>query len=136
MTMMVLEGLKWSKVYKETNKLPVAEKDMSADEKALMKILSKIIEKDPSKFETLSKDLVGITEETTTGVLRLNHLAKEGLLPYVAVNINDSVTKAKFDNVYGCRHSVIDGIYRATDVLVSGKKVLVFGYGDVGKGCA
>ena len=84
----------------------------------------------------MSKDLVGITEETTTGVLRLNHLAKEGKLPYIAVNINDSVTKSKFDNVYGCRHSVIDGIYRATDVLVSGKKVLVFGYGDVGKGCA
>ena len=134
--MMVLEGLKWSKIYKETKKLPVADKKMSADEKALMKILAKIIEKDSSKYETLAKDLVGITEETTTGVLRLNHLSREGELPYVAVNINDSVTKSKFDNIYGCRHSVVDGIYRATDVLISGKKVLVFGYGDVGKGCA
>lgn len=78
MTMMVLEGLKWSKIYKETKKLPVADKDMSADEKALMKILARIIAKDSSKFETLSKDLVGITEETTTGVLRLNHLSREG----------------------------------------------------------
>ena len=77
----------------------------------------------------------GVTEETTTGVHRLYHLAKENKLPFPAMNVNDSVTKSKFDNVYGCRHSLVDGIMRATDVMLSGKIAVVCGYGDVGKGC-
>jgi len=77
----------------------------------------------------------GVTEETTTGVHRLYHLTKEGKLPFPAMNVNDSVTKSKFDNVYGCRHSLVDGIMRATDVMLSGKVAVVCGYGDVGKGC-
>ena len=109
---------------------------MSEDERELFKLITKVVQKDAKTFERLTADFVGISEETTTGVLRLNQLAQDGKLPYVAVNINDSVTKSKFDNVYGCRHSVIDGLMRATDVLISGKRVLVFGYGDVGKGCA
>merc|ERR1711935_979859 len=81
-------------------------------------------------------NIIGISEETTTGVARLYQLAAAGEFPFIGVNVNDSVTKSKFDNVYGCRHSAVDGILRATDVLLSGKKVVVCGYGDVGKGCA
>merc|ERR1711935_358063 len=81
-------------------------------------------------------NIIGITEETTTGVARLYQLAAAGEFPFIGVNVNDSVTKSKFDNVYGCRHSSVDGVLRATDVLLSGKKVVVCGYGDVGKGCA
>lgn len=136
MTMLLLQGMKWEKLYKENKQLPDPATVNSGDEKALYKLLREKIPEDPNRFHRLSSEVKGISEETTTGVLRLNQLAESGELPFVAVNINDSVTKSKFDNIYGCRHSVIDGIYRATDVLISGKKVLVFGYGDVGKGCA
>jgi len=84
----------------------------------------------------LSKNLKGISEETTTGVSRLYRLGKENKLICPCINVNDSITKSKFDNIYGCKHSVVDGINRATDVMISGKKVLVCGFGDVGKGCA
>ncbi len=79
---------------------------------------------------------MGVSEETTTGVLRLYQMSKKGELLFPALNVNDSVTKSKFDNVYGCRHSLPDGIMRATDVMIAGKKVCICGYGDVGKGCA
>lgn len=82
------------------------------------------------------KDLKGVSEETTTGVHRLYDLAKKGELPFGTINVNDSVTKSKFDNLYGCKHSLPDGIFRATDVMLAGKKVMILGYGDVGKGCA
>lgn len=134
--MMLLEGIKWGKLYEEEKKLPNPDDYHTGDEKSLMKIIAEEIQKDAKTFVRLSEDLVGLSEETTTGVLRLNNLEKDNLLPWVAINVNDSVTKSKFDNVYGCRHSVIDGIMRATDVLISGKKVMVLGYGDVGKGCA
>ena len=88
------------------------------------------------KYPELMKDVRGISEETTTGVLRLNEMAKEGSLMTPAFNVNDSVTKSKFDNLYGCRESLIDGIKRATDVMIAGKIAVVVGYGDVGKGCA
>jgi adenosylhomocysteinase len=78
----------------------------------------------------------GVTEETTTGVHRLYEMSKAGTLMFPAINVNDSVTKSKFDNIYGCRHSVIDGLNRATDVMLAGKVAVVFGYGEVGKGCA
>lgn len=82
------------------------------------------------------KELKGISEETTTGVHRLYELCEKKELPFPAINVNDSVTKSKFDNLYGCKHSLPDGIFRATDVMLAGKKVLILGYGDVGKGCA
>ncbi|PIE72013.1 MAG: adenosylhomocysteinase [Deltaproteobacteria bacterium] len=88
------------------------------------------------KYQDKLKDIRGISEETTTGVLRLNDMAKQGTLGCPAFNVNDSVTKSKFDNLYGCRESLIDGIKRATDVMIAGKKAVVVGYGDVGKGCA
>ena len=88
------------------------------------------------KYPELMKDVRGISEETTTGVLRLNEMARDGKLLAPAFNVNDSVTKSKFDNLYGCRESLIDGIKRATDVMIAGKIAVVVGYGDVGKGCA
>lgn len=136
MTMLLLEGMKWEKAYKETKALPDPETCDSDDGASLYRLLRKVIPTDPEKFHRLSADIKGISEETTTGVLRLKQLSARNELPFVAINVNDSVTKSKFDNIYGCRHSVIDGIYRATDVLISGKKVMVFGYGDVGKGCS
>jgi len=84
----------------------------------------------------MAAKIQGVSEETTTGVHRLYHLAKEGKLLFPAINVNDSVTKSKFDNLYGCRESLVDGIKRATDIMLAGKKVVVIGYGDVGKGCA
>ncbi|PHR24593.1 MAG: adenosylhomocysteinase [Desulfotalea sp.] len=88
------------------------------------------------KYKTELKNIKGISEETTTGVHRLNEMANEGILACPAINVNDSVTKSKFDNLYGCRESLIDGIKRATDVMIAGKNAVVIGYGDVGKGCA
>ncbi len=89
-----------------------------------------------NKYPELLKDINGISEETTTGVHRLYRMAKEGTLGAPAINVNDSVTKSKFDNLYGCRESLVDGIKRATDVMLAGKVAVVAGYGDVGKGCA
>ena len=87
-------------------------------------------------YSRIQKEILGVTEETTTGVQRLYRMKKEGRLPFPAINVNDSVTKSKFDNLYGCRESLVDGIKRATDVMVAGKTAVVLGYGDVGKGCA
>jgi len=108
----------------------------SEDEYWLYKTINKYLAQDKHYFSKLSKNLKGISEETTTGVARLYRLEKEGKLLCPCINVNDSVTKSKFDNVYGCKHSVIDGINRATDVMITGKKTLVCGFGDVGKGCA
>src|SRR3954451_14043514 len=91
---------------------------------------------DPQRWTRIGEGLKGVTEETTTGVMRLYELARDGRLLFPAINVNDSVTKSKFDNLYGCRHSLIDGLNRATDVMIGGKVAVVCGYGDVGKGCA
>ena len=91
---------------------------------------------DPQRWTKIAAGIKGVTEETTTGVHRLYQIAEQGQLLFPAINVNDSVTKSKFDNKYGCRHSLIDGINRATDVLIGGKVAVVCGYGDVGKGCA
>jgi len=99
-------------------------------------LLKKIAKEQPGIFHTIIKDLKGVSEETTTGVHRLYEMAKAGKLLFPAINVNDSVTKAKFDNLYGCRESLLDGIKRATDVMIAGKVGVVCGYGDVGKGCA
>lgn len=99
-------------------------------------LLHKVHEENPGKWHDYVRDWVGVSEETTTGVHRLYHMMKEGKLLTRAMNVNDSVTKSKFDNIYGCRESLGDGIKRATDVMVAGKVVVIAGYGDVGKGCA
>ncbi len=104
--------------------------------KVIKDLLKDIAKKQPGIFHEIVKDLKGVSEETTTGVHRLYEMAKAGKLLFPAINVNDSVTKSKFDNLYGCRHSLTDGIFRAMDVMLSGKVSVVCGYGDVGKGCA
>lgn len=106
----------------------------SEDEKYLLLQLKKSLRRDPQRFHRIVPEICGVSEETTTGVHRLYKMAEKGELLFPAFNVNDSVTKSKFDNVYGCRHSVVDGIMRATDVLIGGKTVVVAGFGDVGKG--
>lgn len=106
----------------------------SPEEKVFLAQLKKALKKDPTRFSRIAKEIRGVTEETTTGVHRLYQLAEKGELLFPAINVNDSVTKSKFDNVYGCRHSLVDAIMRATDVMLSGKVAVVAGYGDVGKG--
>jgi adenosylhomocysteinase len=106
------------------------------EEKVIFELLAQSISEDNQRFTRMAKSIQGVTEETTTGVHRLYQFANEGKLLFPAINVNDSVTKSKFDNKYGCRHSLIDGINRATDVLIGGKVCVVAGYGDVGKGCA
>ena len=99
-------------------------------------LLQRSLEDDPQRFTRMAAEIKGVTEETTTGVHRLYQFAEQGRLLFPAINVNDSVTKSKFDNKYGCRHSLIDGINRATDVMLGGKLAVICGYGDVGKGCA
>jgi len=108
----------------------------SEEEVALFKALRRRLETRPGHYARIAQAIRGVTEETTTGVLRLYQMEKEGRLPFPAINVNDSVTKSKFDNLYGCRESLVDGIKRATDVMIAGKIAVICGYGDVGKGCA
>lgn len=108
----------------------------SAEEKVLFAQIKKSLKKDPQRFHRLAKNIKGVTEETTTGVHRLYKMHTAGQLLFPAINVNDSVTKSKFDNLYGCRESLVDAIRRATDVMLAGKVALVAGYGDVGKGSA
>ncbi|MCV7379101.1 adenosylhomocysteinase [Mycobacterium alsense] len=131
-TMLVLRGAQ----YEKAGVVPPAEDDDPTEWKVFLELLRKRFETDKDKWTKISESVKGVTEETTTGVLRLYQFAAAGDLAFPAINVNDSVTKSKFDNKYGCRHSLIDGINRGTDVLIGGKKVLVCGYGDVGKGCA
>jgi adenosylhomocysteinase len=102
----------------------------------ILDLLRSTIGTDPKRWTNVAADIKGVTEETTTGVHRLYEMQKAGTLLFPAINVNDSVTKSKFDNLYGCRHSVVDGLNRATDVMLAGKVAVVCGYGDVGKGCA
>src|SRR5690554_322283 len=106
------------------------------DEIELNNLLKQILKETPDRWHKTAKDCKGVSEETTTGVHRLYHMKEQGNLLFPAINVNDSVTKSKFDNLYGCRESLADGIKRATDVMIAGKVVVVAGYGDVGKGCA
>jgi adenosylhomocysteinase len=106
------------------------------DEVELFKALKLALAADPQRWHRVAKNMKGVSEETTTGVHRLYQMMEEGRLLFPAINVNDSVTKSKFDNLYGCRESLADGIKRATDVMIAGKVVVVAGYGDVGKGCA
>ena len=102
----------------------------------ILETLNRTLEEDPQRWTRVAADIKGVTEETTTGVHRLYEFARDGKLLFPAINVNDSVTKSKFDNLYGCRHSLIDGINRGTDVMIAGKTAVILGYGDVGKGCA
>jgi adenosylhomocysteinase len=106
------------------------------EHRVILTLLTRSLQEDPQRFTRMAASIQGVTEETTTGVHRLYQFANEGKLLFPAINVNDAVTKSKFDNKYGCRHSLIDGINRATDVLIGGKVCVVAGYGDVGKGCA
>jgi len=129
-TMMVLNGAEW-----QARGVPTCQADDAEDWVELVKCLKESIESGSIDWQDVCKSVKGVTEETTTGVHRLYDLQKRGKLPFPAMNVNDSVTKSKFDNIYGCRHSLVDGIMRATDVMLSGKVAVVCGYGDVGKGC-
>lgn len=120
----------------EKNPAILDRKPGSPEEAVFYAQLKKALKKDPTRFSRIAKEIRGVTEETTTGVHRLYQLAEKGELLFPAINVNDSVTKSKFDNVYGCRHSLVDSIMRATDVMLSGKVAVVAGYGDVGKGSA
>jgi adenosylhomocysteinase len=114
----------------------VVSKPANEEETALYAAIRKRLTAKPGWYSRILAGIRGVTEETTTGVHRLYQMQKEGRLPFPAINVNDSVTKSKFDNLYGCRESLVDGIKRATDVMIAGKVALVAGYGDVGKGCA
>ncbi|MGV9545026.1 adenosylhomocysteinase [Nocardia beijingensis] len=131
-TMLVLRGAQFEKA----GVVPPEDEDHSAEYKVFLNLLRERFESDRGKWTKIAESVRGVTEETTTGVLRLYQFAAAGELVFPAINVNDSVTKSKFDNKYGTRHSLIDGINRGTDVLIGGKKVLICGYGDVGKGCA
>ena len=108
----------------------------STEQRVVFEVLNASLAEDPNRWTQVANEIKGVTEETTTGVHRLYEMMKEGSVLFPGINVNDSVTKSKFDNKYGCRHSLIDGITRATDVLIGGKVAVVCGYGDVGKGCA
>jgi adenosylhomocysteinase len=108
----------------------------SEEFRIVLETLQRSLAEDPQRWTKAAAGIMGVTEETTTGVHRLYQLAETGDLLFPAINVNDSVTKSKFDNLYGCRHSLIDGINRATDVMIGGKTAVICGFGDVGKGCA
>ena len=129
-TIYIILGAKY-----ETDK-SVIENPQNEEEEVLFKQIKKRSDRSPNWFTELRDKIIGVTEETTTGVNRLKMMENDNTLPFSAINVNNSVTKSKFDNLYGCRESLIDGIRRATDIMIAGKLAVVAGYGDVGKGCA
>ena len=131
MTLLVHYGLR-----AEQGDVAFLEKPTNEEEEVFFALIKKCLKTKPGWFAQLAKNIVGVSEETTTGVHRLYNMAKDGKLLFPAINVNDSVTKSKFDNLYGCRHSLVDGINRAVDVMLAGKTCVVLGYGDVGKGSA
>ena len=131
-TLLVHKGVE----YERAGAVPEPASADSEEGRVVLELLRRSLDEDPQRFERIAAGIRGVTEETTTGVHRLYQFAEQGNLLFPAINVNDSVTKSKFDNKYGCRHSLIDGINRATDVLIGGKLAVVCGYGDVGKGCA
>ena len=131
-TMLVHKGVE----YEAAGAAPDPSTGESDEFVAFLKVLNRSLEEDSQRFTKMAAGIIGVSEETTTGVGRLYQMAKQGTLLFSAINVNDSVTKSKFDNLYGCRHSLVDGIFRATDVMLAGKVGVVCGYGDVGKGSA
>ncbi len=134
-TLLIHEGYKAELAFKKDGTLPDPSKTSNREFKVVLTVIREKLLEDPTFWTRMVPHIRGVSEETTTGVLRLYQFAKQNILLFPAINVNDSVTKSKFDNKYGCRHSLTDGIMRATDVLLSGKKCVVAGYGDVGKGC-
>jgi adenosylhomocysteinase len=122
--------------YEAAGAVPDPSSAESEEFQVVLSLLTRSLEEDPQRWTKIGQGIKGVTEETTTGVHRLYQMVESGELLFPAINVNDSVTKSKFDNLYGCRHSLIDGINRATDVMIGGKVAVVCGFGDVGKGCA
>jgi len=135
-TLLLHEGKKFEEAYAKDGSLPDPATTDNAEFKCVLATIKGSIAKDAKRFTNIVARMIGVSEETTTGVHRLIVMADKGELLFPAINVNDCVTKSKFDNVYGCRHSLPDGIMRATDVMLSGKKVVICGFGDVGKGSA
>ena len=131
-TLLVHKGVE----YEKAGRVPDPSTAPNEELAIVLALLGRSLAADPQRFTTMANGIRGVTEETTTGVHRLYEMQKAGTLLFPAINVNDSVTKSKFDNKYGCRHSLIDGINRGTDVMIGGKTALICGYGDVGKGCA
>ncbi len=131
-TLLVHKGVEFEKA----GVVPSTDETHSEEYAVILDVLRRSLAEDPQRFTKIAAGIQGVTEETTTGVMRLYEFAKAGTLLFPAINVNDSVTKSKFDNLYGCRHSLVDGIFRATDVMLAGKTAVVCGYGDVGKGSA
>ena len=131
-TLLVHKGVE----YEKTGAVPSAGPEDSEEYAVILDTLRRSLAEDPQRFTKIAAGIKGVTEETTTGVMRLYEFHKAGSLLFPAINVNDSVTKSKFDNLYGCRHSLVDGINRATDVMLAGKTAIVCGFGDVGKGSA
>ncbi len=131
-TMLIHKG----REYEAAGAVPSPADAESEEFQAFLGLLVRSLEQDPQRYTKLAAEIKGVTEETTTGVLRLTQMAENGELLFPAINVNDSVTKSKFDNLYGVRHSLVDGIFRATDVMLAGKTAVVCGFGDVGKGSA
>jgi adenosylhomocysteinase len=131
-TLLVHKGFE----YEAAQAVPGDDSAGSEEEKVILQLLRDSLAEDPQRFTKMAPGIKGVTEETTTGVHRLYEMQANGTLLFPAINVNDSVTKSKFDNLYGCRHSLIDGINRATDVMIGGKTAVICGFGDVGKGCA
>jgi adenosylhomocysteinase len=130
-TLLIHKGVE----YEKAGKVPGAHTTDNEEFKEILKLAAKCFAADPKRWHNVAAGMAGVSEETTTGVHRLYEMQKAGTLLFPAINVNDSVTKSKFDNLYGCRHSLVDGLMRATDVMLSGKVAVVCGYGDVGKGC-
>jgi adenosylhomocysteinase len=131
-TLVVHKGLEYERI----GAVPAPTDADSGEWRVVLSLLSRLSEEDDKLWHGIADGIIGVTEETTTGVHRLYQMQEAGTLLFPAINVNDSVTKSKFDNLYGCRHSLVDGICRATDVMLAGKVTVVCGYGDVGKGCA
>jgi adenosylhomocysteinase len=131
-TLLIHKGVQ----FEAAGKVPHHSTADSEEYAVILKLLAKTLKATPKRWTEVAAACAGVTEETTTGVHRLYEMQKAGTLLFPAINVNDSVTKSKFDNLYGCRHSLVDGLNRATDVMLSGKLCVVLGYGDVGKGCA
>jgi len=136
-TLLIHEGVKAEKNFEKLGELPDPESTTNKEFQCVLRIIRKGLEEGKKdKWTKMAKNLIGVSEETTTGVHRLEQMSAKGELLLKCINVNDCVTKSKFDNVYGCRHSLPDGLMRATDVMIAGKEVVICGYGDVGKGCA
>merc|ERR1711988_1282104 len=135
-TLLIHEGFEWENKFKANGELPDPASTDNAEFKCVLQTIKESLQDTPTRWHDLVAQFIGVSEETTTGVHRLIQMAEKGTLLFPAINVNDSVTKSKFDNVYGCRHSLTDGIMRATDVMIAGKTAWIGGFGDVGKGSA